>query len=246
MSGSEPQNARAFHTTRWSLVAQARDGDAAPARAALEELCAAYWYPLYAYLRRKGNTADESADFVQGFFAVLLEKDYVAQADPERGRFRGFLMVALRNFASKERAKERALKRGGGVARISLDFEDGERRYSLEPADDATPEALFERRWALTLIDRAMERLAENQRAGPPAKAERFEALRPYLAGGGAMPYREVGEPLGMSETAVKVSVHRLRGKYRDLLRDEIAQTVDDPRQIDDEIRRLLAALRGG
>lgn len=240
--GSPP--AKAFHTTRWTLVARARQGEGEPARAALEELCAAYWYPLYAYLRRKGNSPDEAADFVQGFFAALIEKGYVAQADPERGRFRGFLMVALRHFASKERARERALKRGGGVAKLSLDFEDGERRYSLEPAGRDDPEAFFERRWALTLLDRALERLATSQRAGAPAKAERFEALRPYLAGRGAVPYREVGEPLGMSETAVKVAIHRLRGRYRDILREEIAQTVEDPALIDDEIRRLMAAVR--
>ncbi len=244
----DPSLPRAFHTTRWSLVARASEGEGADARAALEELCGAYWYPLYAYLRRRGNTADEAADFVQGFFAALLEKDYVAQADPERGRFRGFLMVAVRNFASKERAKARALKRGGGATTLSLDFDDGERRYAREPATQETPEALFERRWALTVLERAMTRLAESQRRGAPAKAERFEALRPYLAGGGgdaaAVSYREVGEPLGMSETAVKVAVHRLRQRYRDILRDEIAQTVEDPSEIDDEIRRLMAAVR--
>ena len=135
--GSTPP--RAFHTTRWTLVARASEGEGEGARAALEELCAAYWYPLYAYLRRKGNTADEAADFVQGFFAALLEKGYVAQADPERGRFRGFLMVAVRKFASKERDKECAIKRGGGKTTLSLDFQDGERTYAREPASDATP-----------------------------------------------------------------------------------------------------------
>ena len=244
MSSDPAPNPRAFHTTRWSLVARASEGQGEPARAALEELCAAYWYPLYAYLRRKGNTADEAADFVQGFFAALIEKGYVGQADPDRGRFRGFLMVAVRNFASKERAKQRALKRGGGHATFSLDVEDGERRYAQEPAGGESAEQLFERRWALTLLDRALERLAESQRGSTPIKAERFEALRPFIGGGGAIPYREVGEPLGMSETAVKVAVHRLRQRYRDILRDEIAQTVEDPSQIDDEIRRLMSAVR--
>lgn len=244
MSTDDAPPPRAFQTTRWTLVARASGSEGEPARAALEELCAAYWYPLYAYLRRKGNTADEAADLVQGFFAALIEKGYVGQADPERGRFRGFLMVAVRNFASKERAKQRALKRGGGTTTFSLDFEDGERRYAREPVSDATPEALFERRWALTLLDRALERLAAGQRGGTPVQAERFEALRPYLPGGGAVPYREVGEPLGMSETAVKVAVHRLRQRYRDILRDEIAQTVENPALIDDEIRRLMEAVR--
>ncbi len=238
-------DARRFHTTRWSLVAAASSGEGAQARAALEELCAAYWYPLYAFQRRRGSGADEASDFVQGFFAALLEKGYVGQADKERGRFRSFLMTALRHFASKEWAKARALKRGGGQVHLSLDFEDGERRYQLEPEGGLGAEALFERRWALTLLDRTLARLAEEHRSGSPAKAERFEALRPFLAGAGEVPYRDVGLQLGISETAVKVAVHRLRARYRDLLRDEIAQTVSDEAQVDEEIRRLMDALRG-
>ncbi len=244
MSNPQLPAARVFHTTRWSLVAAAREGEGEPARAALEELCAAYWYPLYAYLRRRGNDADESADLVQGFFATLLEKGYVGQADPERGRFRGFLSVALKHYASKERAKQRAQKRGGGRVHLPLDFDDGERRYSLEPEAGGTPESFYERQWALTLLDRVLERLAANQRAGRPAKAERFEVLRPYLAGAGDVPYRDVGDQLAMSETAVKVAVFRLRARYRDMLREEIAQTVETEAEIDDEIRRLIDAVR--
>jgi RNA polymerase sigma factor (sigma-70 family) len=225
-------------------VAAATLGDGEPARAALEDLCAAYWYPLYAYLRRRGSNADEAADLVQGFFTTLIEKGYVGQADPERGRFRGFLSVALRNYVSKERAKQRTQKRGGGRIHLPLDFEDGERRYSLEPVDALTPEALYERQWALTLLDRALERLAEGQRGSTPAKAERFDALRPYLTGAGGVPYVEVGASLGISETAVKVAVFRLRACYRDILRDEIAQTVETAAEIDDEIRRLMEAVR--
>lgn len=239
------EGARRFHTTRWSLVATASQGEGEEARAALEELCAAYWYPLYAFQRRRGSDADEAADMVQGFFAALLEKGYVGQADKERGRFRGFLMTALRHFASKAWAKARALKRGGGTVHLPLDFEDGERRYRLEPEGGVSAEALFERRWALTLLDRTLERLAEEHRKVSPEKAERFEVLRPFLGGPGDEPYRDVGLRLGISETAVKVAVHRLKARYRDLLREEIAQTVSSEAEIDDEIRRLMTALRG-
>jgi RNA polymerase sigma-70 factor (ECF subfamily) len=237
--------ARQFHTTRWSLVATASSGEGQAARAALEELCAAYWYPLYAFQRRRGSDADEAADMVQGFFVALLEKGYVAQANRERGRFRAFLMTALKHFASKEWAKARALKRGGGQVHLSLDFEDGERRYQLEPAGGVDAERLFERRWALTLLERSLERLAQEHRQTSADKAERFEALRPFLAGAGEAPYRDVGLRLGISETAVKVAVHRLRARYRAVLRDEIAQTVSGESEIDGEIRRLMDALRG-
>lgn len=233
-----------FRTTRWSLVASASEGTSEAGRAALGELCAAYWYPLYAFQRRRGSDPHEAADMVQGFFAALLEKGYVAQADRDRGRFRSFLMTALSHFASKEWAKAKALKRGGGSVHLSLDFDDGERRYQLEPAGGVSAERLFERRWALTLIDRALERLATEHRRASPEKAERFEALRPFLGGPGAEPYRDVGLRLGMSETAVKVAVHRLKARYRDLLREEIAQTVSSEAEIDEEIRRLMEALK--
>jgi DNA-directed RNA polymerase specialized sigma24 family protein len=233
---------RQFHTTRWTLVASAAQGQGEEASAALETLCGAYWYPLYAFLRRRGSDASEAADLVQGFFAELIEKDYVAQADRERGRFRGFLLVSLQHFASKQRAKERAQKRGGGRLHVPLDFEDGERRYRLEPADGRTAEAVFERRWALTILERTMERLALQFTDAGPAQLERFDALKGCL-GGEAPPYRDVGLRLGISETAVKVGVHRLRARYRDCLRQEIAETVRDPAEIDDEIRRLMQAL---
>jgi DNA-directed RNA polymerase specialized sigma24 family protein len=216
-----PEGASRFRTTRWSLVASAAEGSG-----------------------EDGSDADEAADMVQGFFAALIEKGYVGQADRERGRFRGFLMTALRHFASKEWAKAKALKRGGGVAQLSLDFDDGERRYRLEPEGGVSAERLFERRWALTLLNRALERLAAEQRAGSPEKAERVEELRVFLGGPGPEPYRDVGLRLGMTETAVKVAVHRLKARYRDILRAEIAQTVRDEAEIDDEIRRLLEALR--
>ncbi|MDJ0974412.1 MAG: sigma-70 family RNA polymerase sigma factor [Planctomycetota bacterium] len=238
--------AHPFHTTRWSLVAQAAGAPDDASRAALDELLAAYWYPLYAFARRTGHDSHAAQDLVQGFFAALLEKDYVGDADQERGRFRTFLIAAFRNHASKERAKAGAQKRGGDRRILSLDFEDGERRYAREPAAGDTPEALFERRFAHALLDRALDRVAGDYRRKGAAQAERFQALRPLIVGGPTQPYAEIGERLGVSETAVKVAVHRLRQRYRDALRAEIAETVDDPAAIDDEIRRLLSALARG
>jgi RNA polymerase sigma factor (sigma-70 family) len=242
-SGGEPAGSPRFATTRWSMVVAAGAAGDTGGRAALESLCGAYWYPLYAFERRGGTPVEDARDLVQGFFAELLEKDVLAQADRDRGRFRTFLIAAFRHFASKEREKARALKRGGGRAPLPLDFEDGESRYLREPADDRTPERLFERRWALTLLDEALGRLKEEHRAA--GREPLFEALRGTLGSGdgpGAS-YAALGEGLGMSEGAVKVAVHRLRRRYRDVLRAAIAETVADPSEVDDEIRHLLGAL---
>ena len=230
-----------FGTTRWSLVA---DAGAAGNRALLGELCGAYWMPLYVFARRSGHDEEHARDLVQDFFATLIEKDYLAAADRERGRFRTFLLAAFKHHASKLRDKERTLKRGGGHTRLALDFSDGERRYRHEPIDDRTAEDLYERRWALTLLDRALDRLGTACRRAGPQQAERFEALRPLLTGGPSQPYREIGQALRLSETAVKVAVHRLRGRYREALRAEIADTVTGPALVDDEIMRLMAAVR--
>ena len=236
-----PSASPRFHTTRWSLVA---DAGAAGERAILGELCSAYWMPLYVFARRRGENVEDARDLVQDFFTTLIEKDYLAAADRERGRFRTFLLAAFKHHASKSRERERALKRGGDRVRLSLDFGDGERRYQLEPADDRTPEDLFEKRWALTLLDHALERLATRERSKGAEQADRFEALRPLLTGGPAQPYREIAEQMGISETAVKVAVHRLRARYRDALRAEIADTVTNPAFVDDEIVRLMQAVR--
>lgn len=245
MSGENPPGTPRFATTRWSIVVAAAGDDSTEGRAALESLCTAYWFPLYAFVRRQGEGVEDARDLVQGFFAELLEKDYLAQADRERGRFRTFLITAFRHYASKERAKERALKRGGGVAILSFDFSDGENRYLREPADERTPERLFERRWALTLLDEALGRLrAEHRSAG---REDLFGALRGTIVPGGGEtePYAALGERLGMSEGAVKVAAHRLRRRYREVLRAAIAETVADPSEVDDEIRHLLDALAG-
>ena len=237
-----------FQTTRWSLVVDA--GAATGPTPALEELCTAYWEPLYAFARRSGHDEADAQDLVQGFFTILLEKGYLGHADRERGRFRTFLLASFKNHAAKERDKAQARKRGGDRTRLSLDpggfdFEEGERRYRLEPTDERTAESAYERRWALTLLERAQARLAESYRQGDQRRRDTHEALRPLLTGGPSQPYRALAEQLGMSETAVKVAVHRMRQRYRDALRAEIADTVSDPAFIDDEIVRLLDAVRG-
>jgi len=237
-----PAGSPRFATTHWSLVVSAGSDSTPEGRAALESLCASYWYPLYAFARRGGDDAHAAQDLVQGFFAELLAKDWIRQADRGRGRFRTFLLAAFRHHASHEREKARALKRGGGKAPLPLDFEGGEGRYLREPADERTPEVLFERRWALTLLDAALARLREeHEKAG---RLDLFEALRGTLvAGGPDAPWASVGERLGMSEGAVKVAAHRLRRRYREVLRQAIAETVADPSEVDDEIRHLMDSL---
>jgi RNA polymerase sigma-70 factor (ECF subfamily) len=236
---------RSFATTHWSIVLAAAHDSRPDARAALATLCETYWYPLYAYVRRLGYKAEDAQDLTQGFFAALLEKRYVKAADRERGRFRSFLLTALKRFLSKERDRAHAQKRGGTARPISLDLESGESRYSLEPSHDVTPEAIYERRWALTVLDRVIVRL--RQTYVDAGKAAFFESLKAFLTGEtGAPPYGQVARDLAMSEGAVKVAVHRLRRRYRDLLRFEIAQTVADPEAVEDELKYLLAVLQGG
>ena len=236
---------RSFATTHWSIVLAAAHDSRPDARAALATLCETYWYPLYAYVRRLGYKAEDAQDLTQGFFAALLEKGYVKAADRERGRFRSFLLTALKRFLSKEYDRAHAQKRGGERKPISLDLESGESRYSLEPSHDVTPEAIYERRWALTVLDRVIVRL--RQTCVDAGKTAFFESLKAFLTGeAGAPPYEQVARELGMSEGAVKVAVHRLRRRYRDLLRTEIAQTVADPEAVEDELKYLMAVLQGG
>lgn len=242
MTEGRPSAAR-FPPTRWSLVVAAAEPASRESRAALETLCRASWLPLYAFARRSGSAPEEAEDLVQGFFAALLEKGYLAQADRERGRFRTFLLAAFRHHVSHQREHDRAQKRGGAVRTLALDMTSGERLYLAEPADERTPERLFERRWALLVLERALEDLRASY--GGRGQSEVFEALHPHLAGGPARPLAEVGASLGLSEGATKVAVHRLRGRYRDVLRAAIAETVESPDLVDDEIRRLLEALAG-
>jgi RNA polymerase sigma factor (sigma-70 family) len=235
--------ARRFATTRWSVVLAAGT-DATPRSAdALASLCDTYWHPVYSFIRRQGYSADDGADLTQAFFAQVLEKNYFHAADPARGRFRAFLCTAVRHFLSNERDRVRTLKRGGQQPHVSLDMETAEGRYQLDPRDDLTPEKLFDRQWALTLLDRVVARLAEDY--AQAGKADLFGHLKGSLTGDGtALPYSEVGKALGMSEGAVKVAAHRLRRQFRDILVDEISQTVSEPADVDAEIAYLLNAVR--
>jgi RNA polymerase sigma-70 factor (ECF subfamily) len=234
-------SASRFATTHWSLIVAARQRAEPGADDALASLCAAYWYPLYAFVRRRGHGADEAQDLTQEFFARLLEKDFLAQADQARGRFRSFLLAACGHFLANERDRARAQKRGGGQRPLSLDWADAEGRYQVEPADAITPEKLFQRRWALTLLEQVFARLKEDHAAR--GKGRVFDRLRGFLVGEQGGSYREAAADLGMTEGAVKVAVHRLRQQYRDLLREEIGRTVDSPEQIDEEVRELFAAV---
>jgi len=240
-SAADPAPQCRFATTRWSVVCAAGREDSA-AGAALAALCETYWYPLYAFLRRRGCPREEAEDVTQAFFARLLERGWVRSADRDRGRFRTFLLTALTRFLGKERERERAVKRGGGRMRLSLDFESGENRYRLEPADEQTPDRLFARRWAMTVLDRVLVRL-EEEHADSPARTAKFAAFKPLLTATHEAPYAAVAASLGMTEGAVKVAIHRLRQRYRELLRDEVAQTVSDPAAVEQELADLREAL---
>lgn len=238
---NDRQNAE-FATTRWSVVLEAGQGHDPNAAAALSELCRRYWYPLYAYVRRRTNGADEARDLTQEFFVRLLERNAIAVATPERGRFRAFLLTAVKNHLANERERAGAQKRGGGRTPLSLDFESGEARFKIEPVHELTPERLFERQWTITLLDRVMSQLQEEHLAA--GKQRQFELLRDSVLGDdGAESYAKIGEALGMSEGAARVAAHRLRKRYRELLRAEIAETVGDPSDVDAEIGQLFESL---
>lgn len=227
-------------STRWSIVLAAGNRGTLESEQALETLCRTYWYPLYAYARRRVTDVTEAQDLTQEFFAQLLEQNYVADARPERGQFRAFLLVAFKHFLSKQWDRARALKRGGGRSRLSLDMQDGESRYRLEPVDELTPERLFDRQWAATLTNDALSRLEAEFAAGE--KQEQFHTLKLFLAGTSQeMSYEQAAKSLQMSEGALRVAIHRLRQRYGELLRTAIAETVSDPSEIDDEIRALFS-----
>jgi RNA polymerase sigma-70 factor (ECF subfamily) len=238
----DPLDRSRFRTTRWSVVHAAAGRDSELARQALASLCEAYWYPVYAFVRRSGHGAEDAGDLTQGFFTRLLDKRDIATADPARGRFRGYLLGSVKHFLANEKARERALRRGGGRASLSIDAQDADRQYSLEPADPATPEKLFLRSWALALLRRSTERLAEEY--GAQGRRVVFELLRPMLTAETDAPSRkEVAAQLDMTENALNVAVHRLRRRFRQTLKDEVAETLADPGDIDNELRALLAIL---
>lgn len=241
MNDSIAPGAREFHTTRWSLVLAAqRDTDATHARTAMAALCKDYWYPLYAFVRRRGHAPHDAQDLTQAFFASLLEGN-ATMADPARGKFRSYLLGALKHFLANEWHRANAQKRGGGQTIVEWDALDAEARYALEPAGQADADALYDRRWAMELLDCAMTKLrAEFESKGD---GETFTALKGTLTGA-EPPREELAAKLGLSEGALKVAIHRLRTRYREVLRAEIAETVDSPGDVDEEMRHLVRVLR--
>jgi RNA polymerase sigma factor (sigma-70 family) len=236
-----PGGVAQFTTTHWSLVLAAADTHRPNADEALAQLCERYWYPLYAYVRRSGYDVDEAQDLTQAFFARFLEKEYLREVRPERGRFRGFLLACLKHFLANEWQRAKALKRGGGRRLLPLE-ETGEVRYRHGPPDLETPERLFERRWALTVLERALDAL--DRQVEGEAVERLLTRVKPLLAGDGTdESYRVIADELGMTEGAVKVATHRLRRRFAQLVRAEIARTVSDDTDVDAEIRFLLAAL---
>lgn len=230
-----------FKTTSWSLVLAAAVDRGSRADPALAALCQQYWHPVYAFIRRNGHSTDQAQDLTQAFFAVLLDKHYLRDAKQERGRFRSFLLTAVKHFLSNQRAREQAVKRGGGQPHISINPAEAETWYTPEVVDSETPEHLFERRWALSLLEQVMAKLrVEFERT---EKAGQFELLSPFLNGDAGVGYETAAAQAGVSAGSLRTAVHRMRGRYRALLREEIAQTVAESDEIDEEIRFLMKVL---
>lgn len=236
-------NPAAFSTTHWSVILAAGQLDSPAAGAALERLCQTYWYPLYVFVRRKGHSAHDAQDLTQEFFARFLERRYIALADQSRGKFRTFLLRSMEHFLINEWTKARAAKRGGAARIISWDENEAEQRYVLEWTDGTAPDKAFEKRWAMSLLERVMEQLRQDF---SDERSEIFEALKTTVWGEAAeISYQQIGEKLGMGEGAVKVAVHRMRQRYRELLRTEVAHTVSTPAEVDEELKYLAGVLRG-
>lgn len=235
--------ARDFASTHWSVVLLAGQERSPQSAAALEALCQAYWYPLYSFTRRQGYGPQEAADLTQEFFSHLLATNALASVSRAKGKFRSFLLASLKNLLANEWHRARRQKRGGGAPLFSLDEETAEGRYQLEPADALTPDKVFERRWAETILIRALERL--RQECDGAEKTRRFDHVKQFLLGERTATFAEAATRLNLSLAAVKGLVHRLRRRFRELIRDEIAQTVSRPEEIDQEIRDLFAAFGG-
>jgi DNA-directed RNA polymerase specialized sigma24 family protein len=233
-----------FPATSWGVVLAAGGCDAIHRREALERLCATYWYPLYAYIRRRGHDAEEAQDLTQEFFARMLEKDWLSGVDAETGPFRCFLLTAVKCFLANEHDRAQTQKRGGGRTIVPFEAALVEDWYRREPGDEETPESIYDRRCALALLDRALKRLQVEAQAAD--KSWQFERLSPYLSSE-AQPgeYGRIGAELGMGAGAVGVAVHRLRHRFREAVREEVAATARSLQQVEEELRHLLAALRG-
>ena len=242
----DPPNRRdCFVTTRWTQVLSAGRKSSLHSDRALAELCQTYWYPLYAYVRRQGRTKEDAEDLTQAFFERFLARNYLEGLAAERGRFRAFLLASLKHFLANEWDRSQRQKRGGGAEHLSLDWQGADDRYHLDPPDHVTPDRVYDRAWALALLERVVERLRDE--CGREGRAQLFEQARGFLmVGQAAIPYAEAARALGWEEGAVRVAVHRLRKRYRELLRDEIGQTLCDPGQVEEEMGALLAALSGG
>jgi RNA polymerase sigma-70 factor (ECF subfamily) len=241
-TSADPAPARRFPTTHWSCVVEAGGDGEERSGEALAQLCNGYWYPFYAFIRSRGYDADKALDLVQGYFARLLENRVLAAADPARGRFRSFLVADCSFYHSHHRSLGLARKRGGGRQFVSIDARDAEGRFLREPADNLTPERVFARAWAMTLLERVVSLLREEYES--TGRAATFDRLKPILVGGGAeVPYAQIAAELGMTENAVQAAVYRLRQRYAALLREQIAATVAEPDQVEDEIRHLFSAL---
>ncbi len=232
-----------FPTTRWTLVVAAGDANRADCRDAITSLCTTYWYPLYAFIRRRGYAAPEAQDLVQEFFTRFIAHPYFDRAAPEKGNFRTFLLTCLKYFLSDEKDRDHAQKRGGGVPALPFEIASGEDLYTREPAHDETPERIYERRWARAVLDRVYGRLRDEfVRHG---RLDHFNYLKAYLVGQGDAPYADLARKLDSTENAVKTGIHRLRKRYRDLLREEVGSTVADPAAVEAELRFLVSALSG-
>jgi len=233
---------RWFTTTRWSVVRAAADSGNPGYQSALSELCTSYWPPVYAFIRSRGHDPDEAQDLTQGFFTQLLDKKFLKSVQRAKGKFRSFILACVKHFLANEWDRQTALKRGGDVETVPLEMGDAESFVRIEPADRRTPEQAFQREWARTIIRRVVSAMEED--AVERGERKRFAYLEPHLLGGpGALPYARIAEELGTSEGAVRVGVHKLRKRFGDALREEIAHTVHEPEAIDGEIRQLISYL---
>ncbi len=240
-SQTADRSADIFATTHWTVVLAAGRHSTPRADQALEELCRTYWYPLYAYVRRQGRSKEDAEDLTQGFFARFLKRNYLGGLSSDKGRFRAFLLASLKHFLANEYDRAGRQKRGGGLPPLSLDWQEADTRYQIVPADELSPDKLYDRAWALTLLERVIVRLHDECAA--EGKTALFERLKPFLMVGKTdIPYAQVAKDLALAEGTARVTVHRLRKRYRELLRQEIAQTLSDPVQVNEEMQTLLSA----